>query len=135
MNLRANHHVDEDGGVHIFVDGMRVWVHFDDGAWIAQGIDVDYATSGETPELAIKTFTLGFCLTLIEHVKRFNTLERFITRRPPDDVYQAWFNAVKNEKMGLRKVNLTVPESEFGDTDVPLLPGFLKVYQPVPEHA
>lgn len=131
MNLKADHCVDDDGAHYVSIEGLRVWVHKSDKQWIAQGIDIDYATAGESQELAAKAFVLGICLTIVEHVKRFHSLEKLLARRAPDEIFQAWIRELESQNLASRSVDLTVPESELGDFPLfSTLPSSVKFFEP-----
>jgi hypothetical protein len=130
VNLKADHRVDEDGKHHVFLDGLRVWVHLSGGQWIAQGIDIDYATSGASQELAAQSFMLGLCMTIVEHVRRFRSLERLISKRAPDDVYRAWVRELETHNLAARQVDLPgacVPEDD--ESSLALLPNVFRFYE------
>ena len=138
MNVTAKVNVREDGMPEIFLEGLRVWVRESESGdqWIANGIDIDYATSGETQELAVKAFVFGLCLTMVEHQKRFNSLEKLLSRRAPDDIYKAWMREVEMNRLDHRVSRFQLPEAEFGD-NAPhrLIPHALRVYEPRAVHA
>lgn len=136
MNLKANHRIDEDGKHHVFIEGLRVWVHQSGGNWVAQGIDIDYATSAESGELAAQAFLLGFYMTIGEHLKRFKSLERLISKRPPDDIYKAWLRELECQRLELRQVYFDPQERLVGDPEADIsslgiLPHALKFFESV----
>jgi len=93
--------------------GLRVAVVPDDGAWFAQGFDVDYFASGATPEEAKDNFLAGLVTMVKLHQKKFGTLERL--RAAPADVIteyknRHWKATSARSLEGVRKV---APEFRF----------------------
>jgi hypothetical protein len=131
MNLIAEHGVDEDGKPVVFVDGLRVWLRKSQDHWVANGIDIDYATAGESPEIATRAFMTGLCLTIVEHMKRFNSIEKLLARRAPDEIYQAWIREVERNNLHTREMILTLPMAEFSE-EAPrhVLPHSVSFYAP-----
>ena len=134
MNLKAAHTVSEDGEHEVSIEGLRVWVHRSGAQWIAQGLDIDYVVSGESQELATRTFAVGFCCTVVEHVRRFHSLDKLLARRAPDSVFRAWHRELEKQNLAEQRVPFRVPESEFDDEARlrPIVPPALKFF--VPSH-
>jgi hypothetical protein len=131
MSLKTEHRVDDSGNHHVLIDGLRVWVRKEGQHWVANGLDIDYAVAGESREQATRAFVMGLCLTIVEHVKRFHSLERLLARRAPDDIYLAWVREVESNRLEPRVVSLNVPEAELGDWNVlPSLPSAVKFFEP-----
>lgn len=131
MNVTAKVNVDEDGISEVFLEGLRVWVRESGDQWVANGIDIDYATSGPTADNAMKSFVMGLCFTMIEHQKRFKSLEKLLSRRAPDDIYKAWMREVEMNRLENREVRFSPPQSELGeDAPMHMIPHALRVYEP-----
>jgi len=64
---------------------LQVFLAQEDDSWIAQAVELDYAACGATEEEARKRFERGLCLTIQEHLDRFNDLTRFIKPAPTQD--------------------------------------------------
>jgi hypothetical protein len=77
----------------IDIGGLNVWIYRDGAQWIAQGIEVDYAAAAETQEQARSLFSVGLMMSLIENVRRFGNVHRFISKRAPREIEEAWLLA------------------------------------------
>jgi hypothetical protein len=97
--MRAKHSVEGGNRHHVQIDGLKVWVYPSDGRWVAHGIDVDYATSGATAVEAQQAFAEGFSLTIVEHLRRFGSLERLLSRAAPDDVRRRWVLEMERQQV------------------------------------
>ena len=88
-----------DGGTnhHVQIDGLTVWVYPSDGQWVAHGIEVDYAASGRTIEDAQRAFLEGFSITLCEHLRRFHTVDKLLSRKAPAAIRRAWEREVERQ--------------------------------------
>ena len=128
MIMKTDHRIDDDGTHHLLIDGLRVWLHQSDGQWVAQGIDINYATYGESRELAEQAFMDGLCRTICENLQRFHSVERLIAKRAPDAVFKKWIRAVETQELEPRSVELarTLP------SDLPCAPPpiALKFFEP-----
>lgn len=129
MNMVSTHKIDQDGTHHVFIDGLRVWAYQTEYAWIAQGIDLDYVTSGESLELAVQAFTIGLSLTVCENLKRFHSIERLVSRKPPQEIIERWKRAIERSEIEERDVEL--PTDEFSSFP---LPPKLRLYGPAHVH-
>jgi hypothetical protein len=129
--MHTRHMVDDRGRHHVTIDGLRVWIYQDGPHWIAHGIDIDYATSGDTLEEARHLFALGLCRTIVEHLRRFNTLERLLSRRAPDEIYQRWLHELERDRLTFIAEDFSVPEEELPPWRRPAtLPHSFRFYQP-----
>ncbi len=61
---------------------LQVVVAPDDDAWIAQGIEIDYATAGSSPDDVRARFGQGLCTLIQAHLDRFGNIERMIESAP-----------------------------------------------------
>lgn len=99
ISVKAQHR-NVGGNLHqVEIDGLRVWVYPADGQWVAHGIDVDYAASGETMQKAQRAFIEGFMLTIVQHLLRFKSLEKLLSRGAPDDVRRRWIVAMESHQV------------------------------------
>lgn len=109
--MKTEHTIDR--GTHRFeIDGLNVWIFQDHDQWIAHGIDIDYVVAAETREQAEALFTVGLIMSVIENVRRFGSAERFISKRAPREIENAWLEA--RQGLSDRTVPLQVPQSELG---------------------
>lgn len=111
--MKTEHVISDDGQHRIAIDGLRVWLFQEDGQWIAQGIDIDYAVSGETVERAREMFEFGLCLTLVENIRRYGSIERFVSKRVPKDIEDGWLRAIEQHRLHDDPVDFRVPKDEL----------------------
>lgn len=57
-------------------------------AWVAQGIEIDYAAGGGSLEEAKSNFEHGIVATVHEHLNTFGSIKQFMCQAPND----AWFD-------------------------------------------
>jgi hypothetical protein len=107
--MKTEHSIGADGKHRIAIDGLRVWLFQEDDQWIAQGIDIDYAASGETVERAKEMFELGFCLTLVENIRRYGSIERFVSKRVPKEIEDGWQRALDQHRLLEEQTPFSVP--------------------------
>ena len=62
--------------------GLRVVLIEEDGAWFAQGIDIDYLAQGDDIEDAKKQFEVGLTATVELHLKKFRGIQRLLRVAP-----------------------------------------------------
>ena len=76
------------GATHVVGLGpMKVIVCNEDGEWFAQGLDIDYASSGKSFEEVKKNFETGLAATIDLHIKAYNGIKKFL-RPAPQDVWE-----------------------------------------------
>jgi len=118
MIMKTEHSIGEDGQHRIAIDGLRVWIFKDGDMWVAHGIDIDYVVSGETAAQAQEAFGFGLSMTLAENIRRFGSIERFISKRAPRDIEECWLaerSKLKDETVPLRMSQaIGAPQEEFG---------------------
>jgi hypothetical protein len=81
------HAISDNGDHAVGVSALSVLVEPDGDAWIAQGIEIDYAASGTTLEDAKRRFEAGLKATIREHLRRYSNVERLL-RWAPNSVVQ-----------------------------------------------
>lgn len=64
-----------------------------DGGFVAQGIEIDYAATGETEEAARDHFAKGFVATVRAYLRRGRDLSGLFKSEPPAEFRQAYFNS------------------------------------------
>jgi len=79
----AFHGESKDGKLSIVgIGNLRVVIVQDDGSWFAQGLEIDYASQGETIEDAKKHFENGLTATVHEHLRIFGSIEKLLKVAP-----------------------------------------------------
>ncbi len=89
----AMHVTAEDGTTHVVgIGNLRVTIVPDGDFWFAQGLEVDYAAQGSSPEDARKQFEDGLMATVQEHLKIYGTIEKLLEVAPTE----VWKNLMLN---------------------------------------
>ncbi|MBL0142627.1 MAG: hypothetical protein IPP91_11140 [Betaproteobacteria bacterium] len=74
-----------DGKKHVIgIDALRVLILEDEGGYFAQGLEIDYAASGESVDEVKQNFSQGLMLTMDEHLKMHGHLEKFLVPAPAE---------------------------------------------------
>jgi hypothetical protein len=74
-----------DGQLHVvFVKALKVVILNDDDHWFAQGLDLDYASQGDSVDDAKKNFENGLAATIHQHLKAYGNLSKFLKPAPPE---------------------------------------------------
>jgi len=117
--MKFEHGKDGDGNHIVSVSGLRVLVTEDAGGlFCAQGLEIDYAASGDSIESVRENFMKGFCETVLQHLAVFGDCKALLVQGPQD----AWdlFYALSADDV------VVTQESFEPDLESPqLLPGFL----------
>jgi hypothetical protein len=66
---------------------LQVLLARDGSSWIAQALDLDYATAGTSLEDVKRRFEMGLCETMQIHFNLFGNLSNFL-HRPPEEEWQ-----------------------------------------------
>ena len=73
------------GDNHIVgIGNLRVVIIQDGKFWFAQGLEIDYAAEGSSPEEVKKTFEEGLCGSIHEHLRVYGTIEKFLIPAPSE---------------------------------------------------
>lgn len=84
-NAVAFHIPIEKDATHVVGFGnIRVILFKEPGAWVAQGLEIDYAASGSTKAEAKKNFEIGLEGTIDLHIKVHSTIKNLLKTAPPD---------------------------------------------------
>lgn len=111
--MKTEHLISEDGQHRVAIDGLRVWIFRDGDQWVAHGIDINYAVAADSVAEAQKLFGFGLCVTLIENIKRFGSIQRFISQRAPPDIEERWLSELERHGLVDEFVDLRVPSNEL----------------------
>jgi hypothetical protein len=105
-HMKATVNASVDGGAHaVQVDGihgesvaifdnLRVLITKDDGVWLAQGLEVDYAIDGDSLPDVKKRFEDGLARTIEANLRVHGTIKPLL-RVAPTEVWDQW-NDAKN---------------------------------------
>jgi len=88
-------HTDLPDGVHqaVGIGNLRVFVMPDGKFWFAQGLEIDYATQGDTPEQAKDNFAEGLASTIDLHLRTHGNITAILK---PSDILQVIQEAVRS---------------------------------------
>jgi hypothetical protein len=85
VGTEAFHLQHQDGTHHIVgVKALHVLLTRDGDGWFAQGLEIDYAASGDNVEHVKSNFGDGLALTVREHLKMFGSIDKLLVVAPPD---------------------------------------------------
>lgn len=76
--------VSSDGTATVKIGPLKVVVVPDGKLWFAQGLEIDYAAQGTSPEDAKKNFHEGLAASVHENLKRFGTMKKLVRPAPPE---------------------------------------------------
>jgi hypothetical protein len=81
----ALHAQTSDGNTHLVAIGnLRVVLVEEDGAWFAQGLEIDYAAQGNSVEAVKRNFEQGLAATVDQHIRVYGTIENLLAAAPPE---------------------------------------------------
>ncbi len=75
------------------IGNLRVMITSEPGSCFAQGVEIDYASSGSSLEDVKKRFQDGLELTITEHLRIFGNIEKLLKPAPQD----VWSELVKTK--------------------------------------
>ena len=114
--------IDDDTGEElIFIDGLRVLVRENEDGWIAQSLEIDYASAGGSMNDVIDRFVEGLALTINQHLEAFGTLEKFL--KPAPEEYWAAFHSGSYRATTRRPLDIDEPQV------LPGFPRYLQLYE------
>lgn len=91
-NPAALHGSGSHGSHAVGTWALHVVIVPDGKFWFAQGLEIDYATQGESLEDARKKFESGLAATIHEHLKVYGQLKNLL-RVAPQDAWDLAFSA------------------------------------------
>ena len=72
----------------VLLHKLRVVIIPDGPGWTAQGVEIDYAASGETVEEVQRRFETGLAKTIRAHLEKWNSIERLLKHTPHNELEQ-----------------------------------------------
>lgn len=83
----------QHGNNHVVgVDALTVLLTKDGSCWFAQGLQIDYASSGASVDEAKANFEQGLMLTIREHLKVHGHIKNFL-KVAPQEAWDEYFSA------------------------------------------
>ena len=92
LGARAVQVDGHDGSSVAIIDSLRVLITKDDGVWLAEGVDVDYAIDGDSLPDVKKRFEQGLAMTIASNLRVHGTITPLL-RPAPQDVIDRWYDA------------------------------------------
>lgn len=86
--------VDGNGSSVAVLDSLRVLITKEDGTWLAQGLEVDYAVDGDSLADVKKRFEDGLAKTIEANIRVHDNIKPLL-RVAPQEVWDQW-NDAKN---------------------------------------
>lgn len=81
----AIHAHNEDGSEHLVgIGNLRVMLLNDEGAWFAQGLEIDYFAQGSSPEDAQRRFQSGLLETIDVHLRTYGNIDGVLHPAPAE---------------------------------------------------
>jgi hypothetical protein len=109
--------VTHDKGGVVGIGNLRVIIVEDEGAWFAQGLEIDYAAQGSSLPNVKKHFEDGLAATVKEHLRIYGTIKNLL-KPAPDHV---WEELLLSEGAKLKKYS-QVTWYEFSEEMQQVLP-------------
>jgi hypothetical protein len=108
----AHHQSDNDQ--HLVAAQLRVLItQGSDGAYIAQGLEIDYCSTGASVDEVQSNFANGFIKTIRSLIKRQRPLSALFKSQTPQDIWQEYLDSsVQDELLCATCVDLSkeIPE-------------------------
>jgi hypothetical protein len=90
-NCTVFHAKTKDGKINVVaVNALKVVIARDGAGWFAQGLDIDYAAGGSTPDVAKANFENGLVASIDLHLKAYNSISKLL-KPAPQAVWQEMF--------------------------------------------
>ncbi len=87
--------VDAANGAHaVWFDTLRVLITKEDGCWLAQGLEIDYAVDGDSLVDVKRRFEDGLTMTIVSNLRVYDSIKPLL-QVAPQDVWDKW-NDAKN---------------------------------------
>lgn len=74
--------VGVDSQYVVGLKALRVVIKQDDGGFFAQGLEIDYAASGDSLDEVKENFETGLGLTISKHLEMFGTIRKMLKLAP-----------------------------------------------------
>lgn len=84
-------HLEKELTHVVGIGNIRVILFKEDGSWIAQGLEIDYAAYGKTKNEAKKNFEVGLEGTVDLHIKIHQSIKKLLKVAPPE-IWQAAYS-------------------------------------------
>lgn len=96
------------------VKALHVLLCQEDGAWSAQGVEIDYAACGNSVEEATKNFVDGLAHTVVQHLLIRGNLDK-VLKWAPKEVMEEW---LKTPPAAINKVGFEATAKAFEGANI-----------------
>lgn len=87
------------GDKHVVgVKALKVLLLKDGAGWFAQGLEIDYASSGGNLEEVKKNFEDGLAMTIKEHLVMYGTVDKLL-KVAPQEAWKEYFDAPADDAL------------------------------------
>lgn len=87
-------------GKHLVAAQLRVLVcPADNGGFVAQGLEIDYCSTGATVEDVQERFATGFLMTVEALIKRNRPLSALFKSKTPPEIWQEYVDTAKEDQL------------------------------------
>jgi hypothetical protein len=76
--------IETQHGSVVALGNLRVLITKEDGTWIAQGLEIDYAIDGESLKDVKQRFMMGLSMTVESHLRVYNSIDNLLKVAPPE---------------------------------------------------
>lgn len=102
-----------DGENHVVgFQALKVLLTQDEGYWVAQGLDLDYASYGSSVDEAKTNFANGLEATVRQHLKQNGDIEHLL-KVAPQSCWAEYYEAAKLPKGTFSKQRFTTVQFHF----------------------
>lgn len=115
----VKHTVGNDGSHRVDL-GIRVWIFKDGDHFVAQGLDIDYASCGASLDEVQDHFARGLMATVNDHLDEFGDL-RNLVRPAPSEIWIHFFQSVREAREMVRTESRPLPTADFTSMSTPIL--------------
>lgn len=89
----ALHVTAKDGSHTVCLGNLHVLITHHDGAWLAQGLEIDYATDGNSVDDVKTRFEQGLIETVRSHIRVYANIKSLL-RVAPQPIWDQFYAAV-----------------------------------------
>lgn len=82
-HMEFSYSTTREGAIRFKVDGLKVWIYKGSNYWVAQGLDIGYAASGESVDDVKKRFERGLFATLAVNWKKHGSVDAVLKPAHP----------------------------------------------------
>ena len=90
---------EREGDSHTVDATLRVLIYKSEGHYVAQGLEIDYLSRGETDEAAKNNSAAGLIRTIEANLRRGRGLGGLFKSRTPPDCWQKYMNSKRQNEL------------------------------------